>query len=275
MLKERLITAGVLLFLAFGGLFWLPNAYWSMLLGIVTVIGAFEWSRLSGWTGLGRVVFVIVVAASIAGLIVVNATQSEAGAQTAPSVAKLVWLIAIGFWVLIALPWLAQLRHWRHPALLAVAGWCVLVPMWLAASHLQRSPGLLLALMGVVWIADTAAYFAGKRFGRNKLAPNISPGKTREGAIGAFAAVFAYFFVQRVVPVEAWAPLRGWGTLAIFFALVGFSILGDLFESWMKREAGVKDSGSLLPGHGGLLDRVDGLSATLPLAALAYGVTWQ
>lgn len=274
-LKQRLITAGVLLIFALGALFWLPNAVWSSLIGAVTVVGAFEWARLSGWNRAGQIVFSIVVAASIAALIVLHTTSDADVHSAATRVAKIIWGGALVFWVALALPWLIAHAHWRHPLLLAVAGWWVLVPMWLAAAHLQRTPGLLLGLMGVVWIADTAAYFVGKRFGRVKLAPNISPGKTREGVIGAFAAVIVYFFVQRALAIDAWAPLKGFGTAMVFVILVGLSVLGDLFESWMKREAGVKDSGTLLPGHGGLLDRVDGLSATLPLAALAYGVTWN
>jgi phosphatidate cytidylyltransferase len=122
--------------------------------------------------------------------------------------------------------------------------------------------------MGVVWTADIAAYFTGRAFGRHKLAPQISPGKTWEGVAGALVAVMLY-----------WSAIS-WGLpglslhfaagLVLVVALTGVGILGDLFESWLKRVAGLKDSGALLPGHGGVLDRVDALTSTLPLAALYF-----
>jgi len=145
----------------------------------------------------------------------------------------------------------------------------VLVPAWLATVLLQGRPGQLLALMAVVWVADTAAYFAGRRFGRNKLAPGISPGKTWEGVFGALAGVTVYYLL-----LVRFAPtlLGGFGFLPgliLVGVLAALGVVGDLFESWMKRVAGVKDSGKLLPGHGGVLDRIDALTASLPLAALA------
>jgi phosphatidate cytidylyltransferase len=157
---------------------------------------------------------------------------------------------------------------------LAIVGWLVLIATWVAVVALQtRSPGLLLAMMAIVWIADTAAYFAGRRFGRRKLAPSISPGKTWEGVYGALAAVAIYALL--LLPLAAAAgytrPLDGiaaaiWVALALL--LTGLSIIGDLFESQLKRQRGVKDSGAILPGHGGVLDRIDALTAAMPPAAL-------
>ena len=122
--------------------------------------------------------------------------------------------------------------------------------------------------MGVVWVADTAAYFAGRRFGRRKLAPEVSPGKTWEGVWGALAAVVIYWLaLSALLPDHEMHLVVG---LVWVLWMLLLSVVGDLFESWMKRVAGVKDSGGLLPGHGGLLDRVDGLTATLPLAALYF-----
>ena len=122
-------------------------------------------------------------------------------------------------------------------------------------------------LLAVIWIADSAAYFTGRALGRHKLAPAISPGKTREGVGGAFAAVTVYalalhfsLFSMRDLPM----------IIAGFFSMTALSIMGDLFESWLKRNAGVKDSGSIFPGHGGMLDRIDGVTAALPLAALIF-----
>jgi phosphatidate cytidylyltransferase len=136
-----------------------------------------------------------------------------------------------------------------------------------------RSPGVLLAMMAIVWIADTAAYFTGRRFGRRKLAPSISPGKTWEGVYGALAAVAIYALL--LVPLAAAAgstrPLDAVATaiwVALALLLTGLSIIGDLFESQLKRQRGVKDSGGILPGHGGVLDRIDALTAAMPPAAL-------
>jgi phosphatidate cytidylyltransferase len=143
----------------------------------------------------------------------------------------------------------------------------VLVPAGLAMTVM--TPVQLLLSLALIWVADTAAYFAGRRFGRRKLAPSISPGKTWEGAWGALAAVLAYAVLCRVFNVQLSAvtgPL--WmAYLAAVAALCVLSILGDLFESALKRQAGAKDSGTLLPGHGGVLDRIDSATATLPFAA--------
>ncbi len=122
----------------------------------------------------------------------------------------------------------------------------------------------------VVWIADTAAYFAGRRFGRRKLAPQISPGKTWEGVAGAFAAVLIYGFAVSFALQPAANAHDRIVMLIFILALTVLSIVGDLFESWIKRGAGAKDSGSLLPGHGGILDRIDSLTAALPFAALYF-----
>jgi phosphatidate cytidylyltransferase len=151
----------------------------------------------------------------------------------------------------------------------------ILLPAWLALVEL-REQGVfwLLGAMALVWIADIAAYFSGRTFGRHKLAPAISPGKTWEGVAGAVAAVLAYavlviaacrFYMPRAasLDVTAWLAL-----LALAAVSCGISVIGDLFESAVKRRAGVKDSGVLLPGHGGLLDRIDALLPVLPLAAL-------
>lgn len=152
---------------------------------------------------------------------------------------------------------------------LACCGWITLLAAWTALTVLHAHPGRLLALVAVVWIADSAAYFTGRRFGRRRLAPGISPGKTWEGVAGAGAAVAVYFVTLWIIVSPPWlapSPLVDGALIAL---LVVLSIEGDLFESWLKRRAGVKDSGTLLPGHGGVLDRIDGMIAVLPFAALA------
>jgi phosphatidate cytidylyltransferase len=132
---------------------------------------------------------------------------------------------------------------------------------------------LLLAMMAIVWIADTAAYFTGRRFGRRKLAPSISPGKTWEGVYGALAAVaiYALLLLSLAAAAGSTRPLDAIAAaiwVALTLLLTGLSIIGDLFESQLKRQRGVKDSGAILPGHGGVLDRIDALTAAMPPAAL-------
>jgi phosphatidate cytidylyltransferase len=173
----------------------------------------------------------------------------------------ILWLAVVPTWLLVG--WKVE-----QPLLMALVGWVVLVPTGLAMQDLRDGhPTWLLGMMGLVWMADIAAYFVGRRFGKHKLAPSISPGKTWEGVAGAMLGVTAYVLVAwsfsgfklvilPVLLVASWC----WVALAVF---------GDLFESAIKRQAGVKDSGALLPGHGGLLDRGDALTSTLPLAALA------
>ena len=126
----------------------------------------------------------------------------------------------------------------------------------------------MLALMGIVWVADSAAYFAGHQWGKRKLAPSVSPGKTWEGVAGAALAVAVYHALVWNFGFGLHAPGLALAAAALVAILFPLSVIGDLFESWIKRQAGVKDSGTLLPGHGGVLDRIDALTSTLPLAAL-------
>jgi phosphatidate cytidylyltransferase len=184
--------------------------------------------------------------------------------------ASLFWLVVVPLWLWRS--WLPR-AHW----LAALTGLLVLVPTWLALVELRNlGPLLLLLLMSVAWISDTAAYFAGRRFGRHKLAPSISPGKTWEGVLGAVLAVSLYAAIWSLV-WQAHFPhalksmrFGTFGMLLFLWLLTAIGIYGDLFESALKRQAGVKDSGALLPGHGGVLDRIDALTAVLPVAALVY-----
>lgn len=179
------------------------------------------------------------------------------------------YLLSLAFW--LAVPWLLHRGTSFRPApLLLALGALVLLPTYLAIVNLRElAAHLLLAVVGLVIIADSAAYFTGRRFGRHKLAPSISPGKTREGVAGAWLGVSIYALILVFVWPDA---LRiSWLTaLLAAWALLILSVLGDLMESWIKRLAGVKDSGTLLPGHGGVLDRIDSLTAALPAAALFH-----
>jgi phosphatidate cytidylyltransferase len=183
--------------------------------------------------------------------------------------------VAALFWIFVAPPWVIERWPTQRRTPMVVLGWVVLLGAWVALVELQaRSPWLVLAAMAIVWIADTAAYFSGRAFGRRKLAPLVSPGKSWEGVYGAWVAVALYALA--LVPFAGSAGYRGavtpatvaaWVIFAVLLASV--SVVGDLFESLLKRHAGVKDSGTILPGHGGILDRTDALLAAMPIAALA------
>ena len=157
----------------------------------------------------------------------------------------------------------------RHGVAGLLAGVVVLFPTWLALVQLRvAGPGVLLALLAVVWMADVAAYFSGKAFGRHKLAPSISPGKTWEGAIGAGVGVALYGLAVRAG--VAYEPVAVHFWILGLLTVTAISIVGDLFESMLKRQAGIKDSSNVLPGHGGVLDRIDSLTSTLPVVTLLW-----
>jgi phosphatidate cytidylyltransferase len=180
---------------------------------------------------------------------------------------RAVFALSVAFWCVIAPCWLWLKLAVRHRLLLGLTGLVVLVPTWLALVRLQHDPLLLLLLLAVVWIADTAAYFSGRSLGRHKLAPAISPGKTWEGVGGAFAAVAVY---GAILHSFGRTTLELSAIVLAFVGMTALSIVGDLFESWLKRRAGVKDSGGIFPGHGGMLDRIDAITGALPLAALIF-----
>jgi len=260
MLKQRLITAAVLIPLLLGAMFLLPGFWWQLLLLIPVWIAAHEWSRLAAFGRAGEAALMLVLTTAI-GVLMAIAMAPES------TCARMVLGLSVAFWLIVAPCWLwlkivARNRWW-----LGICAVVVLVPTWLAFAQLQRTPLLLLLLLAVVWIADTAAYVFGRTFGRHKLAPAISPGKTWEGVTGALATVAVYALALNLAQISG----RDGGFLvAAFLSMTVFSVVGDLFESWMKRSAGVKDSGAILPGHGGLLDRIDGVMAALPLAALIF-----
>lgn len=264
MLKQRLLTAAVLMPLLLAAMFFLPGLWWQLLLVLPVVIAAHEWARLAHFSRLAEALFLfaLLTAIALAGMFAGTAAIAHKGTST---VAQVVFGFCVAFWLIVVPCWLWLKIPVRSRWLLGICGLVVLVPTWLAFAQLQRDPLLLLFLLGVVWIADTAAYLFGRAFGRHKLAPQISPGKTWEGVAGALATVTVYALIL------AGTTGRSSGFLvATFLGMTVFSIVGDLFESWFKRTAGVKDSGAILPGHGGMLDRIDALTSALPLAGLIF-----
>lgn len=277
MLKTRVLTAVALLPVVLGMLFLAGPVAWALFAGAIAIVSNWEWSRLCGFGARAQGVY-LVASGALGGALV--AACLKAPPQVFANVAEASFIAAAYFWVFAVPAWLAL--RWRpEPWAAGVAGWLVVWPMWAALVVLREaSPWALLAVAVIVWVADIAAYFAGRRFGRHKLAPAISPGKTWEGVAGAVAGVLAYGVALDVYAHAASGRTAdlfeaGWGvpTVIAMVALAALSILGDLFESWMKRGAGLKDSSGLLPGHGGVLDRIDALTPTLPVAALLLSLT--
>lgn len=261
MLKNRLITAGMLAASFLGALFFFSDTLWALFLLLFIIMGAWEWGGLAKYGTPGRLLFSGLVFAL--GLLLLPGIDMLALLRARFSVTLL--CAAAIFWLALVPFWLA--RHWsvHRPAISVVTGLLVLLPPWIALIHLRQiGPEVVLVVMATVWLADSAAYFFGKRFGRRKLAPSISPGKTWEGAAGA---LFSVTLLGVILSLAKGLPLSLVFSLQ---ALVVLSVIGDLFESLIKRQAGMKDSGSILPGHGGVLDRIDALTSTLPLAALYF-----
>ena len=255
-LLRRVLTAALLLAVFVPAVLWAPAWLWALLMAAVIGMAAHEWARLSH--------FPVWPARLYAGLLTVCALILPYALTTDwPVFQHGLILLALIFWLLVAPLWLLGRWQAAAPFARAAVGAVVLLPTWAALLYLhERGPAVLLGVIAVVWIADTAAYFAGRHFGRHKLAPAISPGKTWEGVAGAFIALALY---AAGISVLAGMPLLA--LLPMVLGLLYLSVLGDLFESWIKRLSGMKDSGDLLPGHGGVLDRIDALTSTLPVAA--------
>lgn len=267
MLKQRVLTVVVVLPLFMAVLFVLPNKWWSAAMIAPLLVAAHEWARLSGLNRAAEAVFLaaLVVGCAWYGWFADKALIHSSDVRITTD--RAVYAISLGFWCVIAPCWLWLKLVVRNRLVLALTGLLVLLPAWLALARLQNDARLLLLLLAVVWIADSAAYLCGRRWGRRKLAPAISPGKTWAGAGGAFVAIAVYAAL-----LQLFAPLVPDPSVMVFafFGMTALSIVGDLFESWLKRQAGVKDSGKIFPGHGGMLDRIDGVTAALPLAALMF-----
>lgn len=274
MLKTRIITAIVLLAVLLPILFLLQPVYIGAFFLFALLAAAWEWSRLLS-PGAGR-------AAWLYALFCLAIILFLLGMQNVAWQFALL-LLAVIFWFLIAPFILAKGMSVSLDKLrpyYVVLGLIILPATWFALVFL-RELGLvfLLSTMALVWIADIGAYFVGKAFGKRKLASQISPGKSIEGAVGGLVLCYGYALLcVFYLPFEAtifgaWAIRFGWiPMLLMVTVLTAFSIFGDLFESQLKRMAGVKDSSHLLPGHGGVLDRVDALIPTMPIAALLAGL---
>ncbi len=262
MLKQRLLTAAVLIPLFVWGVLALPSMYFAMLLAAVVVVAALEWSRLVALPTTARLVFVLLIGS---GLLFAMYAPPPADVIRGIAATAVIWWACATAWIYRYQIGAQGLPKTRLGG--ALAGLAVLLPPWLALTALHRDPATgpayVLFLFVLVWAADSGAYFAGRRFGRRKVAPRVSPGKTWEGVLGGAAAsllvAVAGAFIFNIPFVVAIL------FVALCVAVVVISVVGDLLESLFKREAGVKDSGRFLPGHGGALDRIDSITAAAPV----------
>jgi len=259
MLRQRILTAivaGATLLLV---LFVLPaNAALAVIIALM-LAAAWEWSGLLGGVGLaGRLAYVAAIALLLA---FVTLRMSDAASVALILKLGLAWWFAALVWVFFYPTAIAIPVRWLCGALVMIPAYMALVSLY------SFAPAILLFALAVVWAADVGAFFAGRRFGRVKLAPAISPGKTWEGVIGGLAAVVVLLVAARLAGLEMDVAV----VIPFCLAVATLSIVGDLTVSMFKRNAGVKDSGTLFPGHGGVLDRIDSVAAAAPLFALGLG----
>lgn len=262
MLKQRMITAAWLAPLTLIGLFGLQGGAFALFTALIVLLGAWEWTNLAGVARQSARIALVAVMA------VLMLAMWLGGAALA---AWPLWLAAIG-WV-VNLYWVTHYpntaKQWQATSRRLLMGVWVLLPCWVGFNVLRDSGAVwLLFVLLLVWTADIGAYFAGRRWGKNKLAPKVSPGKSWEGVYGGLAATLLLAIVFAV-----WQPfnLMGGVALVVITGLVTLvSVLGDLLESMLKRYRDIKDSSQLLPGHGGVLDRIDSLTAAVPIFALFY-----
>lgn len=292
MLGQRIATAVVLLIVL--GLAMSLATPWPflVLLALATGCAGWEWLRLtlpaaaarSGAAGagygpvLGGVLLALV--SLVLAFLWLQMPTGEASLRSLGIMFRFVVPLSAILWIVVAIPTVVRGRADAAPGCIGLSLFAIpaLLAAWavLAILFVQRGPWFVLTLLAVVWVADIAAYFTGRAFGRRKLAPRVSPGKTIEGALGGVLAVLVWIAVSSL-----WAPSFGaalvarWGwagALPLAAVMAALSIIGDLFESLLKRRAGRKDSSALLPGHGGVYDRIDAVLPVVPLAFILIGV---
>lgn len=261
MLKQRIITALILAPIAIAGIFLLPRLEFALFIGLFITAAAWEWGNLAGFEGAGRVIYAALIALLLP------------GAWFLPPL----WILAVGavWWLLaffLVIRYPAAVDLWASRWVRCLIGVVLLVPGWSGLLVLKSGPDsnyLILLLFFLIWGADIGAYFAGRAFGDRKLAPRVSPGKSWAGFYGGLALALAI-----AVAMSVWfgkpdlVSGRGVVFLLACALVVMISVLGDLAESMFKRHRGIKDASNLLPGHGGVLDRIDSLLSAGPVFAL-------
>jgi phosphatidate cytidylyltransferase len=271
MLKQRVITALIMVGLFLAAVVFLPLPGLALCFALVVALGAWEWAPLAGWRGnTGRILYVLLVLATLAALyFYCDLGQGPVKDQVQPvlGVACLWWCFAL-LWVK---GYPASSVLWGSAAVRSLMGLLMLVFAWVAAVYLLSFPWgsvLMVCMILVVVTADVGAYFSGKNFGRHKLAPDVSPAKTWEGFWGGMACVLLVAVLFWYVLPASKAHVSLLAVIAITLSTALASVVGDLSVSMVKRYSGVKDSGSLLPGHGGVLDRLDSICGAAPVFVL-------
>jgi phosphatidate cytidylyltransferase len=276
--KQRLITALILAPLMVGGIFFLPIEQFAYFIGFIVTVAAWEWANLSGYSSP-------VVRIGYAGFVAVSTFATSYFIAKYPELASLILAVGVFWWFvacLLVMQYPNKVALWQAKPVRAVLGLFVLIPMWVGFMTLksqEHSSLIIVYVMLLIWGADTGAYFAGKTWGNKKLAPNVSPGKSWAGfwgglaTTGLIAVIFSLCVNQWLRPMT----LADFSLLAVMtFITAIISVMGDLVESMMKRHRGIKDSSQLLPGHGGVLDRIDSMASAVPVFAffmLLFG--WQ
>ncbi len=276
MLKDRLITAAIAIAIVLAALWLLPSWLLVIVFAIVALIAAFEWARLCGFAESASIELPVLGSMSRDAVVFLAAVVlGMLGALALLKHPLLILIPIVSWWALTLGEVMSGTRVFGRPLGSAIMGWVAIVGCFFGLAHLAMAGDngrwLILCLLLVIWVADSGAYFAGRRFGKTKLAPSLSPGKSIEGVVGGAAAAV---IVAIVTGLFLWGgfdkAIVGWTVLCVLTALI--SVLGDLVESREKRAAGVKDSGNILPGHGGMADRIDSLLAGASFFALGMNL---
>jgi len=271
MLKLRILTAITLAPLIVLAIFKLPNTYFTLFTGFIFIVAAWEWARLIGLKSVisqGIYIFFIVVM-MLVGLFVIAPNYNLL--LLVLGIAFIVWLMMF-YYVLgyagMTYPKLSfKARHGLMGVLIIIVPFIAIIVL---RNDERYGPGYLFGLLLLLWVADSAAYFTGKKWGKTKLAMRVSPGKSWEGVWGALIASSIYTVLVTIK--DSFPTVQAFAIVILSMATVLFSILGDLLESRYKREADRKDSSNILPGHGGILDRIDSLTAAAPIFLLCLMV---
>lgn len=265
MLKQRLITGFVLFFAALLLIFWVPPLSFSIVVGLIVLGAGWEWLNLCQVTQrLHKIAYLLLLMLGIGAINFI---------PLLPLLAVVVFFWIVGLFLVYSYPRSSRLIE--NKILKLMIGFIVLLPTWVAVVTIKASVNgawTLLFMFALIWSADIGAYFSGRWWGKHKLMPAVSPGKTWEGFIGGLLLsllVAEIGMSSMQVEFENW-----WMMLLLVFFLNIFSVTGDLFESMLKRQVGLKDSGHLLPGHGGLLDRIDSLTAAAPIFLFGLLLHW-
>ncbi|GAB1264828.1 phosphatidate cytidylyltransferase [Aurantivibrio infirmus] len=277
MLKQRVVTGVIMAAIVLAAIFYLPSPIFILIAALIVSIGAWEWSRLASYEGVARYLFVFVFAVILVVIFWFSGLASSVLSSSDAELLKdntLAIVFIASLWWLVALFLVKQYpaasglwsKQWQQ----TIIGVLVLLPTWASLVFLrlqEQGQWLIVVLIMCVVCADTGAYFFGRKWGRHKLAASVSPGKSKEGFYGGLftSIVFAIILIFSL-GVEA----NNWWLLLLIVVASLASVLGDLVESMFKRQRGIKDSGAILPGHGGVLDRLDSLTAAAPIFVLLY-----